>query len=76
MPQVVDLRELVQARKALPEPRLRRAIRESAGVSLRQVASHVGVTGSAVHLWEKGCEPSSEHLPRYVEALEILKGVG
>jgi transcriptional regulator with XRE-family HTH domain len=70
---IVDLRELVQARKTLPEPSLRRAIRESAGVSLRQVAAYVGVTSSAVHFWEHGREPSPEHLPRYVEALQILR---
>jgi transcriptional regulator with XRE-family HTH domain len=72
-----DLQTLVESRRALPEPRVRRMIREAAGVSLQAVADHVGVTKQAVAFWETGGRgPSPEFLPSYIEALRILKGGG
>lgn len=52
---------------------MRRAIRQTAGLSLRQVAGYVGVTASAVSYWEAGRrQPRPEHLQAYVELLEDL----
>jgi DNA-binding transcriptional regulator YiaG len=65
----------VEARRALPPPPVRRAIRRAAKVSQEKVGAAVGVTGVAVLHWEHGrVEPSSEHVGPYVEVLNKLKG--
>jgi transcriptional regulator with XRE-family HTH domain len=69
------LRERVEARRALPPPRLRRALRQSAGISLETLAESLGVSRETVRLWETGAhEPYERNLAAYVEALEILAG--
>ena len=57
----------------LPEPNERRAIRIRAGLSMRNVADDLGVTSTAVRLWEVGeRNVSPEYLERYVAMLTDL----
>lgn len=68
------LRLSVGARRALPSPASRRALREQAGASRESVAAAVGVTPGAVYFWEKGLRsPKGENLLRYVEVLALLR---
>lgn len=70
---VSDLLERVQSRRRLPEPRLRRLIREGARVSLGDIAEALGVTRSAVSRWEHGLrEPRDGVLERYADLLDRL----
>lgn len=58
----------------LPPPDQRRAIRESAGLSMRNLADDLGVTTTAVRLWEVGeRNVSPEFLERYVALLDDLR---
>ena len=67
------LEEVLEARRGLPEPVLRRALRRGAKLSLTQVAEEIGVTAEAVRLWELGRrDPRPEHLSAYVRVLELL----
>lgn len=53
-----------------------KAIRQSAGVSLAEVAADVGVTRSCVHRWERGVRrPRGDAALRYLRLLEELSGV-
>lgn len=64
------------ARRMLPAPSERRAIREAAGVSQRRLARDVGVTATAVATWESGrSEPRGDHLVQYARVLVELAGV-
>jgi DNA-binding transcriptional regulator YiaG len=70
----IDLIARVRARQRLPEPPLRRSVRESAGVSQGDLAKALGVTRSAVSRWEAGHrEPRGEALVHYVDLLELLR---
>ena len=69
-----ELKELVQARRELPPPGVRRALREGAGITRAQIAATVGVTKAAVAFWEAGQRnPSREHVQAYLQVLEALK---
>lgn len=69
-----DLLAYKRDRRELPAPRYRRSIREGAGLSLSQVARAVGVSASAVALWEAGRRmPRPEHLAAYVRLLKRLE---
>jgi DNA-binding transcriptional regulator YiaG len=69
------LKEQVRARRALPPPHARRALRVAAGVSLETLAASIGVSRECVRLWELGAaEPSEKNLVRYLEALRVLRG--
>lgn len=69
----IDIATEVRARRRLPTPSMRRAIRESAGVSQLRVASSLGVTRMTVSRWESGIrEPRGEHLVSYVALLDEL----
>ncbi len=58
----------------LPDPTTRRAIRVRAGLSMRNIADDLGVTPTAVRLWELGeRNVSPEFLERYVALLEDLR---
>jgi transcriptional regulator with XRE-family HTH domain len=60
-------------RAALPEPPLRRLLRERAGLSQAEVAEALGVSRPAVTRWESGQrEPRSAVRVAYVELLERL----
>jgi transcriptional regulator with XRE-family HTH domain len=69
------LRERVDSRRALPPPRMRRALRRAAGVSLEALAESLGVSRETVRLWELGAHnPYDRNLTAYREALDILAG--
>jgi transcriptional regulator with XRE-family HTH domain len=74
---MATLRELTaraQARRELPAPTTRRALRNAVGASLDDVASVVGVTRQAVSLWELGQRaPSATNLERYLEVIRAFK---
>jgi transcriptional regulator with XRE-family HTH domain len=75
MEATTTLREELAARRDLPPPAERRALREAAGISLETVAREIGVTRQAVGHWEAGDRrPRGANLRRYVEVLRILAG--
>ena len=75
--QPLDLLASVHARRELPPPVMRRAIRQAAGVSLRGMAGAVGVTPQAVAFWERDERtPTGDRLVRYVEVLSSLEREG
>lgn len=52
-----------------------RAVRESAGLSLAEVAAECAVTKSAVHRWETGQRaPRGEAALRYLTLLDGITG--
>jgi transcriptional regulator with XRE-family HTH domain len=60
-------------RRALPEPALRRLLRERAGLSQAEVADVLDVSRPAVTRWESGQrEPRSAVRGAYAELLERL----
>jgi len=71
-----QLRELARLRRRLPPPALRRAIRESSGLSGSTVAKALGVSRQTVSHWECGVRtPRSPLLEAYVEILDELQKV-
>ena len=71
---VNDLLQRVRSRRALPPAPERKAIREQAGCSLREVGDAVGVSFMAVMRWEQGAQPRNpEHLIAYSRLLEELR---
>jgi DNA-binding transcriptional regulator YiaG len=63
------------ARKYLPAPAERKAIRKASGLSLRSVAAHCGVSAQGVCDWENedlNRLPHGEPLLLYVELLASL----
>ncbi len=68
------LQQKITARRALPPPPRRRELRESAGVSLREVADVCGVSQTAVSHWEAGTKtPRGQHLTDYADVLRLLE---
>ena len=62
-------------RSRLPSGRQRRAPREGARASLRDVAGALGVSPQTVHDWESGTQPRNRDLAiAYAELLEALDG--
>ena len=62
-----------RARRTLPPPAIRRHIRESAGVSQRQLAAELGVNASQVNRWEHGGRtPRGRNALAYARALERM----
>lgn len=61
----------IRSRRRLPPPAERRRIREEAGISLRTVASALGVSHTAVASWERGATPR-EHRAAYAQLLKEL----
>lgn len=58
----------------LPPPAERRAIREAAGVSISAIARELGVSPSAVSVWEKGTfTPRPRHAAAYSDLLRALQ---
>jgi transcriptional regulator with XRE-family HTH domain len=68
---VDELLEQVRSRRKLPVPVERRRIRESAKLSLRDVAAALGVSHTAVSSWEAGATPR-EHRADYARLLDEL----
>lgn len=71
-----DLTEVVERirRTRLPDTPRRRAIRESAGVSIREMAALCGVSPMSVCRWERGTNPVPDKAARYREVLDALAG--
>jgi transcriptional regulator with XRE-family HTH domain len=69
-----DVAHKVRARRGLPAPAIRRALREAAGLSQQDVAEVCGVTRAAVSRWESGeRNVDAEHVVEYVALLELLR---
>ena len=70
----MDLEALVErsrSRRRLPEPRLRRLLRERACVSQEDLARVLGVDRSTVCRWESGArEPRDSNLSAYSDILD------
>ncbi len=70
----VPLREHLAARKALPPPAMRRAIRRAAGITITQLAEELGVSRQAFAFWERDLRrPTGPHLVAYVALLKLLR---
>jgi transcriptional regulator with XRE-family HTH domain len=70
----MKLAEKVRAKRELPSPAVRRAIRIAAGVSQQDIADELGLTRAAVGRWETGDRlPSGDHLLGYVKILRTLR---
>lgn len=68
-----DALDLARARRRLPSPEARRLLRERSGLSQGDIARAVGVTRTAISLWESGArEPRAVNLHRYVQLLNGL----
>lgn len=66
----------LRARRRLPLPEERRRIRETAGVSLRQLGNALGASPMAVLRWEQGAEPRDPDQAReYGRLLDELKSL-
>jgi transcriptional regulator with XRE-family HTH domain len=64
---------LARARRRFPSPEARRVLRERAGISQNDIAVALGVTRTAVCLWESGeREPRAENLQKYLALLDRL----
>lgn len=60
-------------RSDLPEPKTRRALRESAELPAYQLAASIGVAPSSIHAWERGDrEPTGLQRRAYRRALLSL----
>lgn len=74
---IQQLEDRVRARRELPPPAGRRALREAAGVSLADIARACGVSKQAVAQWESGyCEPRGANLLAYSDAIRVLREAG
>jgi DNA-binding transcriptional regulator YiaG len=73
---VASLLKAVRRRRRLPSPEKRRAIREAAGVSRREVAAALGVAPETVWRYEAGTrQPRGPARERYIDLLEGLAEV-
>jgi DNA-binding transcriptional regulator YiaG len=62
-----------RARKRLPDPRMRRLVRERAGLTQNDLARVLGVATATVCRWESGeREPRPAQLEAYLGALDQL----
>lgn len=68
-----DLAELRRARAWLPSPEERREIRTGAGMTLKALADHLGISVSAMNSLERAERPGDKHLVKYVSALKVLE---
>jgi transcriptional regulator with XRE-family HTH domain len=67
------LLERLRAKRELPLPAERRRIREAAGASLRDIASELGVSHTAVRRWETSRAVPRESRIAYARLLDELK---
>lgn len=75
---LTDLVARGQARRVLPEPDIRRALRERVGLTQAEVAVAIGVDRTTVCRWETSDRtPRQPHLDRYAEVLDcFVRAVG
>jgi DNA-binding transcriptional regulator YiaG len=67
------LAERSRSRRRLPEPNLRRLLREGARVSQEDLAQTLGVDRSTVCRWESGLRsPRDANLGAYLDVLDRL----
>ena len=67
------LAERSKRRRRLPEPHLRRLVRERARVSQEDLAQTIGVNRSTVCRWESGQRsPRDANLAAYLDVLDRL----
>ena len=63
----------VEAKKTMPSPEERRALRETGGLSVAELARILGVPGPTLSRWELGSmAPRGVNLACYREALDAL----
>ena len=68
-----DLIAAVRSRRSLPDPAVRRLLRERAGLSQAEVAKAIGVRSATVSRWEAGLRtPRGAHVAAYVVLLDRL----
>jgi predicted transcriptional regulator len=73
-PPIEELAEKLRARRALPDPKARRALRKAAGASLSDVAVPCDVSKQTVANWEAGlCDPRGSNLAAYLDVLRVLR---
>jgi DNA-binding transcriptional regulator YiaG len=76
LPNLDQLRDTIsqaQARRRLPPPEVRAALRREAGLSLRDAAHLLGVSATAVGFWETGHRtPARNHVGAYLRLLDEL----
>ena len=65
--------EEIRARRRLPSPALRRALRREAGIAQDAAASHIGVHRVTLARWESGATPRAKHLGPYLRFLDTLE---
>jgi transcriptional regulator with XRE-family HTH domain len=69
----ISIVDELQARRRLPPPAVRRALRESARISQARAARELAVSPALLCRWESGTrEVTGEHLPRYLELLDVF----
>ena len=69
----MEVSDFVRSRQ-LPQPELRRALRNEAGLTLAEVGDRCGVTRSAVSRWERGLRnPRGTNRVEYAKFLGELK---
>lgn len=70
------VRARIHVHSSLPEPAERRALREAADLTQRELAEAIGVDRTTVAHWESGRHtPNGKLLDAYLEALGALKEV-
>lgn len=73
---IQQLRATLRQRRELPQPAMRRALREAAGLSQRELAEAVPCSRAAVGYWESGTRnPRGAKLTGYLRALQVLQEV-
>ncbi len=72
---MTNLADRLDAVRRLPPPRMRRAIRQDAGVTQQDVAREMGVHRMTIARWEAGShQPRGARLVDYIRVLEMLAG--
>lgn len=75
MTDIRGLRDLAVAHHTLPAPEERRRLRVNAGITLRTMADHLGITVAAMGALERARKPGEKHLVKYANALGNLQGL-
>jgi transcriptional regulator with XRE-family HTH domain len=70
-----EFQRRVSARRTLPLPAERRAMRVATGITTAELADLVGVSRQAIQHWESGTRtPGPKHLLAYAAALKTMLG--